>query len=86
MVAGKLKEDWSPRQIAGWLARTFAPKDGMYVSHETIYKSLFIQARGVLKKELVSHLRRRPPRAGGGEPICVRNVWWQSSSSPRRRG
>jgi IS30 family transposase len=58
-VAGKLKEDWSPRQIAGWLARTFAPKDGMYVSHETIYKSLFIQARGVLKKELVSHLRRR---------------------------
>ncbi|MBT2430592.1 IS30 family transposase [Streptomyces sp. ISL-112] len=58
-VAGKLKEDWSPRQIAGWLARTFAPEDGMYVSHETIYKSLFIQARGVLKKELVSHLRRR---------------------------
>ncbi|MER6100699.1 IS30 family transposase [Streptomyces sp. NPDC001728] len=58
-VAGKLKEDWSPRQIAGWLARTFVPEDGMYVSHETIYKSLFIQARGVLKKELVSHLRRR---------------------------
>ncbi|MCX4392577.1 IS30 family transposase [Streptomyces sp. NBC_01767] len=58
-VAGKLKEDWSPRQIAGWLARTIAPEDGMYVSHETIYKSLFIQARGVLKKELVSHLRRR---------------------------
>ncbi len=52
-VAGKLKEDWSPRQIAGWLARTFAPEDGMYVSHETIYKSSFIQARGVLKKELV---------------------------------
>ncbi|WP_093804345.1 IS30 family transposase [Streptomyces sp. Wb2n-11] len=58
-VAGKLKEDWSPRQIAGWPARAFAPEDGMYVSHETIYKSLFIQARGVLKKELVSHLRRR---------------------------
>ncbi|MGY3064517.1 IS30 family transposase [Streptomyces sp. TE3672] len=58
-VAGKLKEDWSPRQIAGWLARAFAPEDGVYVSHETIYKGLFIQARGVLKKELVSHLRRR---------------------------
>ncbi|MGW6413485.1 IS30 family transposase [Streptomyces vinaceus] len=58
-VAGKLEEDWSPRQIAGGLARTFAPEDGMYVSHETVCKSLFIQARGVLKKELVSHLRRR---------------------------
>ncbi|MGW6262955.1 IS30 family transposase [Streptomyces sp. NPDC055085] len=53
------KKDRSPRQIAGWLARTFAFQDGMYVSHETIYRSLFIQARSVLKKELVSHLRRR---------------------------
>ncbi|MFE5549562.1 transposase [Streptomyces sp. NPDC056534] len=58
-VAGKLRENWSPRQIAGWLARTSVPEDGMHVSHETIYRSLFIQARGVLKKELASRLRRR---------------------------
>lgn len=59
VVAGKLAEDWSPEQIAGWLARRYSPGEAMYVSHETIYRSLFIQARGVLKKELVHHLRRR---------------------------
>lgn len=59
LVADKLADDWSPQQISGWLARRFAGEDGMYVSHETIYRSLFIQARGVLKKELLTHLRRR---------------------------
>jgi IS30 family transposase len=59
VVAGKLADDWSPEQIAGWLAAEHGREDGMYVSHETIYRSLFIQARGVLKKELVAHLRRR---------------------------
>jgi IS30 family transposase len=59
VVAGKLADDWSPQQIAGWLATEHGREDGMYVSHETIYRSLFIQARGVLKKELVAHLRRR---------------------------
>lgn len=59
VVASKLSQDWSPEQIAGWLARNHKPQDGMYVSHETIYRSLFIQARGVLKKELVRHLRSR---------------------------
>jgi IS30 family transposase len=59
LVAAKLAEDWSPDQIAGWLARNYSPQDGMYVSHEAIYRSLYIQARGVLKKELVHHLRRR---------------------------
>ncbi|MGW3571853.1 IS30 family transposase [Streptomyces sp. NPDC000941] len=59
VVAAKLTDDWSPQQISGWLAHTYAAEDGMRVSHETIYRSLFIQARGVLRKELTSHLRRR---------------------------
>jgi IS30 family transposase len=58
-VAEKLAADWSPQQIAGWLKRTY-PKDAeMQVSHETIYTSLFVQSRGVLKKTLIRHLRRR---------------------------
>src|SRR5712675_1655597 len=58
-VAGKLRLDWSPEQIAGWLKRTH-PEDGCnQVSHETIYRSLFVQARGVLKKELLRHLRSK---------------------------
>lgn len=57
MVASKLRLDWSPEQISGWLKREFPDESSMRVSHETIYRSLFIQARGVLKKELTSHLR-----------------------------
>jgi IS30 family transposase len=58
VVASKLRREWSPEQIAGWLKRTY-PDDATYqVSHETIYRSLFIQARGALKKELMAHLRR----------------------------
>lgn len=56
-VASKLKLEWSPEQIAGWLRREFPDDKSMRISHETIYRSLFVQARGVLKKELVSHLR-----------------------------
>jgi IS30 family transposase len=56
-VAQKLSEDWSPQQISGWLREEFADDARMQVSHETIYRSLFVQARGVLKKELVHHLR-----------------------------
>jgi len=59
LVASKLRLDWSPEQIAGWLDRTFPDDVAMQVSHETIYKSLFIQARGVLEKELLRHLRSR---------------------------
>jgi IS30 family transposase len=59
VVADKLTRDWSPEQIAGWLRLNFADDKRMQVSHETIYKSLFIQARGVLKKELLGHLRSR---------------------------
>ncbi len=58
-VASKLRLDWSPEQVAGWLKRQFPDDRSMHVSHETIYRSLFIQARGVLKKELIKHLRSR---------------------------
>jgi IS30 family transposase len=56
-VATKLKHHWSPKQIAGWLKRTYPNEEHKHVSHETIYRSLFIQARGVLKKELQLYLR-----------------------------
>ncbi len=58
IVAMKLKRKWSPEQIAGWLKRTYPDDENYQVSHETIYRSLFIQARGALKKELLQHLRR----------------------------
>ncbi|MCW2999149.1 MAG: family transposase [Solirubrobacterales bacterium] len=57
-VATKLREEWSPEQISGWLVATYPADDTMRVSPETIYRSLFLQARGVLQKELITHLRR----------------------------
>ena len=57
-VADKLRMLWSPEQIAGWLKHTYRCDESHHVSHETIYRSLFIQARGALKKELLAHLRR----------------------------
>jgi IS30 family transposase len=71
-VATKLALEWSPAQIAGWLVRTYPEDLTMRVSAETIYRSLYVQARGVLRKELATHLRqghrlRRPQaRAGPG--------------------
>jgi IS30 family transposase len=59
LVAGKLAEEWSPEQISGWLARTYPGEHALQVSTETIYRSLFVQARGVLRKELTAHLRTR---------------------------
>ena len=59
IVASKLKELWSPDQIAGWLKHTYPDDENFQVSHETIYRSLFIQARGALKKELLQHLRKK---------------------------
>ena len=59
LVASKLRRRWSPQQIAGWLRRTYPHDENRHVSHETIYRSLFIQARGALKKELLQHLRRK---------------------------
>jgi IS30 family transposase len=58
VVAEKLRRLWSPEQIAGWLKRTYPGDESNQVSHETIYRTLYIQARGALKKELVEHLRR----------------------------
>ena len=58
MVASKLQLQWSPEQIAGWLKQLFTGHEEYRVSHETIYRSLYIQARGALKKELLEHLRR----------------------------
>ncbi len=59
IVASKLIVEWSPEQISGWLKTEFPNNERMRVSHETIYRSLFIQARGVLKKELMGHLRTK---------------------------
>jgi IS30 family transposase len=56
-ISVKLKRKWSPQQIAGWLKRAHPDDETARVSHETIYRSLFIQTRGVLKKELLAHLR-----------------------------
>ena len=58
-VARKLKLNWSPEQIAGWLKRVHPREETYQVSHETIYRSLFVQTRGVLKKELLGHLRSK---------------------------
>jgi IS30 family transposase len=58
VVADKLRLRWSPEQIAGWLKHTYPCDESHYVSHETIYHSLFVQARGALKKQLLEHLRR----------------------------
>ena len=57
IVASKLIQDWSPQQISGWLKRQYPKDENLRVSHETIYRSLFLQARGALKQELVRHLR-----------------------------
>jgi IS30 family transposase len=56
-VAHKLALQWSPEQISGWLKRHLPADHGMQISHEAIYRSLFIQTRGVLKKQLIAHLR-----------------------------
>ena len=65
IVEDKLAQKWSPEQIAGWLARHYPDRSEMRVSHETIYRSLYVQSRGALRRELMRHLRsgrtvRRP--------------------------
>ena len=67
-MAQKLALQWSPEQVSGWLKRQFPVDQGMQISHETIYRSLFIQTRGVLKKQLMAHLRtaRQMRQAKGG--------------------
>lgn len=72
VVAAQLARRWSPQQIAGWLRQTFPGDPDMQVSHETLYRSLFVQSRGVLKRALLQHLRRprrmRQARAAAGQP------------------
>jgi IS30 family transposase len=58
-VAARLAEDWSPQQVSGWLRATYPNNPEMQISHESIYLSLFVQSRGVLKRALLQHLRRR---------------------------
>lgn len=78
VVAAKLTADWSPEQIAGWLKLTYPDHPGMQVSHETIYRSLFVQSRGALKRTLLQHLRRprtmrrprRPPPTRPSGPLA----------------
>src|SRR5690606_19779294 len=55
LIATKLKQRWSPEQISGWLRLAFPDEPELHVSHETIYRSLYVQTRGVLKKELLKH-------------------------------
>jgi IS30 family transposase len=68
-VAAKLTLQWAPQQISAWLVREYPDEDSMRVSHETIYRTLFVQARGALKQQLLEHLRSgrtiRRPRAAG---------------------
>lgn len=59
IVAAKLQLNWSPEQIAGWLKSEYPGEENKHVSHETLYRSLFVQARGVLKKELIAYLRSK---------------------------
>ena len=59
LVERQLRADWSPQQIAVWLRRTFPGEPAMQLSHETIYRALYVQARGALKRELLAHLRQR---------------------------
>jgi IS30 family transposase len=77
-VAEKLADNWSPEQISGWLKAEFPHNAEMQISHETIYKTLFIQARGALKKELIGHLRSQRPmrktaKKATGSPVTSTN-------------
>ena len=78
LVAGRLKLQWSPEEIAAWLRRTYPHDENRQVSHETIYKTLFIQARGALKKELLAHLRQnrvmRRPRGHTPKRLHIKGV------------
>ena len=88
-VAQKLALQWSPQQISGWLKQEFPTHQDMQISHEAIYRSLFIQTRGVLKKELAAQLRtaRRivTPRATTRRvDRGISSIWSLSASGPPR--
>jgi IS30 family transposase len=69
IVAVKLKQDWSPQQIAGWLHDQYPDDPELWVSHETIYRSLFVQARGAPKQELMSTGSIQVPQLPAGSPV-----------------
>ena len=83
-VAAKLAVQWSPQQISGWLRHTFPSDPEMQVSHETIYRSLFIQSRGVLKRALLGHLRRQRHFRHARAERCVSVRSKARSSMPSR--
>jgi IS30 family transposase len=86
VVAGKLQQYWSPQQIAGWLPKAFVADHSMRVSHETIYRTLFIQSRGALKKELLAHLRRgRTLRRSRSRKPVRAPQWLEDAISIRQR-
>ena len=90
MVEDRLELCWSPEQIAGWLRRRFPTGTVMHVSHETIYRSLFVQARGDLRHELARHLRtgramRRPAGARLPDGRGLRPNTLNISQRPPRR-
>jgi IS30 family transposase len=86
VVSEKLRQRWSPRQIAGWLPKAFAQDHSMRVSHETIYRTLFIQSRGALKRELLAHLRRgRTLRRSRSRLSASRTRWLDEALSIRER-
>jgi hypothetical protein len=74
IVASKLTQDWSPQQIAGWLKDQYPGVPEMWVSHETIYRSLFVQARGALKKEHCRCGLYQPEASGGGRSSRSRSL------------
>ena len=83
MVAEKLQqEQWSPQQIAGWLKTTYPDDPEMQVSHETIYRTLFIQSRGALRKELTAaSAHRAGDPTSGGDPAAG---WsWRPARDPQ---
>jgi IS30 family transposase len=85
IVALKLKEFWSPEQIAGWLKLNNSENQDLRISHETIYKSLYIQTRGVLKKELLKHLRSKPRLRGARTKTTERRGFIQELVSIKDR-
>ena len=85
IVGEKLKQEWSPQQIAGWLKTTYPNDPEMQVSHETIYRTLFIQSRGALRKELTAYLRTgRVIRRPAGHP-AARWSWWPAGDPQHLR-
>ena len=90
IVAAKLQLNWSPEQIAGWLKSEYPGEESHHVSHETIYRSLFVQARGVLKKELLQYLRsqrsiRRSKHSSLKKLGLDKLPIWQQSGSDRHQ-